>query len=126
MKLLANENIPLGTVQRLRALGYDVLAITELAAGSTDLVVLSLAHEQQRILITFDRDYGELVYVRRLPCPACIIYLRFIPANAQEPAERIAALLEKGGELLQEGFVVLDREGYRRRPLPHSSKSGLC
>ena len=121
MKLLANENIPLNTVRHLRTLGHDVLAITELAAGSTDLAVLNLAHEQQRILITFDRDYGELVYVKHLPCPACIIYLRFIPANAHEPAERISTLLEKSGELLHGGFIVLERDGYRRRPLPQPS-----
>lgn len=118
MKLLANENIPRGAVQRLRALGYDVLAIAESASGSTDSAVLGLAHEQQRILITFDRDYGELIYVRHLPCPDCIIYLRFIPINPQEPGERIATLLATGGQLLRGGFIVLDREGYRRRPLP--------
>ena len=54
MKFLANENIPLATVRRLRDFGHDVLAIAETAPGSTDQVVLSWAFQQQRILITFD------------------------------------------------------------------------
>ena len=122
MKFLANENIPLATVRRLRDFGHDVLAIAESVPGSTDQVVLSWAFQQQRILITFDRDYGELIYVKKLPCPSCVIYLRFIPTHDQEPAECIARLLDTASELLQGSFIVLDRDGYRLRPLPKSNQ----
>jgi len=56
MKLLANENIPIGTVRQLRELGHDVLAISQTCPGVTDDVVLGLAHREQRTLLTFDRD----------------------------------------------------------------------
>ena len=62
MKPLANENIPLGMVHRLREMGHDVLAIVQSCPGVTDAVVLDLARREQRTLLTFDRDYGELVY----------------------------------------------------------------
>lgn len=118
MKLLANENIPLATVRHLRTAGYDVAAVAEFAPGATDQYVLGRAREEGRILITFDRDYGELVFVRGLPSPLGLIYLRFSPNTALEPAERLSALFASAGDLLEGGFVVLDREGYRRRPLP--------
>lgn len=121
MKLLANENIPSDAVRRLRAMGHDVLSITETCRGITDAEVLALAHDQQRILLTFDRDYGELIYVKRLPSPAGLIYLRFIPATPSEPADAMAALLNDSNSPALGGFLVLDREGYRRRPLPEAA-----
>lgn len=122
MKLLANENIPLGMVHRLRILGHDVLSITETSRGITDTEVLAIAHSQQRVLLTFDRDYGELVYVKRLPIPAGLIYLRFVPASPDESANLVATLLNDPNKLIAGGFVVLDREGYRRRPLPEPAE----
>lgn len=118
MKLLANENIPLETVYRLRAMGHDVLSTTETSCGIDDAAVLAIAHDQQRILLTFDRDYGELIYVKRLPNPAGLIYLRIAPSNPAEPANLVAALLNDPNGLVAGSFLVLDREGFRRRPLP--------
>jgi predicted nuclease of predicted toxin-antitoxin system len=118
MRLLANENIPLGTVRRLRQADHNVLSITETSPGISDTKVLSIAHAEQRILLTFDRDYGELIYVKRLPCPAGLIYLRFTPASPEDAADRLAPFLAKVHESLYGQFVVLDREGYRQRPLP--------
>ena len=117
MRLLANENIPLTAIRKLRELGYDVLAIREQNAGSPDRDVLELAHNERRILITFDSDYGELIYVRRLPCPAAVVYLRFTPSSPEETAERLAQLFS-ASDALEGCFIVLDREGYRRRALP--------
>ena len=56
MRLLANENIPLATIRKLRELGHDVFAIHEQNAGISDQNVLELAHNEQRMLITFDSD----------------------------------------------------------------------
>ncbi|NWG88067.1 MAG: DUF5615 family PIN-like protein [Hydrogenophilaceae bacterium] len=120
MRLLANENIPLATIRRLREQGHDVASIVEIAAGSTDEQVLRRAQDESRLLLTFDRDYGELIYVRGLPCPPGLIYLRFTPSTPEEPAERLARLFGEMADGLIGGFVVLDRDGYRRRPLPEA------
>lgn len=66
MKLLANENIPLGMVRRLREMGHDVLAISEASPGVTDAVVLERARRELRTLLTFDRDSYRK---RPLPTP---------------------------------------------------------
>lgn len=118
MKILANENIPLTSVRELRAVGHDVMSISERTPGIDDLSVIRLARNENRILVTFDKDYGELVYGRGLPSPPAIVYLRFIPATPLEPAEVLKALFAKGDLAVNGYFIVLNRENMRRRPLP--------
>ncbi len=114
-RILANENFPLGSVRLLRHAGHDVLSITETSPGVKDVSVLELAFSQQRILITFDRDYGELIYLRNLPCPSAIILLRFDPVNPDEPGTIVSELLTQD---IIGYFIVLGRDYVRKRPLP--------
>lgn len=117
MKLLANENIPLASITALRVAGHDVLSLSLDSPGINDEAVLALAREQDRILITFDRDYGELVYRRRLPVPLGVIYMRFVPQTAIEPAETLQSIFEQGIQIAGY-FLVVERDSFRRRPLP--------
>lgn len=118
MKLLANENIPRGMVRRLREMGHDVLAIGEDSPGVTDAVVMDRARSELRTLLTFDRDYGELVYLKRLPCPLGILYMRFIPSSPEDALNLVTPFLAEDGKEVVGYFVVLDRDSYRKRPLP--------
>lgn len=121
MKLLANENIPLGMVRRLREMGHDVLAISEASPGVTDAVVLDRARRELRTLLTFDRDYGELIYFKRLPCPVGVLYLRFVPNSPEDATHLVAPFLAEDGANVVGYFVVVDRDSYRKRPLPTST-----
>ncbi|MCY3986906.1 MAG: DUF5615 family PIN-like protein, partial [Candidatus Dadabacteria bacterium] len=56
-KLLVNENIPLRSVRALRNDGYDVISISERSPGISDENVLQIACADNRIIVTFDRDY---------------------------------------------------------------------
>ena len=60
----------------LRAAGYDVLSIAETRSGDDDTKVLALAREEGRWLVTFDRDYGELLFARNLAPPPAVVLLR--------------------------------------------------
>lgn len=117
-QILANENFPLVSVSVLRHAGHDVLSITETSPGASDASVLESAFSEQRILITFDRDYGELVYLRRLPCPSAIILLRFDPATPEEAGAMVSELLTADAQEIIGYFVVLGRDYIRKRPLP--------
>lgn len=66
MRLLADENLPLPSIRLLREAGYDIEAIAEFAAGAADWRVLAHAKADGQILVTFDRDFGELIYRRRV------------------------------------------------------------
>ena len=64
MRLCANENIPKDCVFRLRQSGYDVLWIRETSPGCPDVSVIDRALAEDRVLITFDKDFGDLVFRR--------------------------------------------------------------
>lgn len=63
--LLANENWPQPSLRALQAAGFDVQAVAELMPRASDLKVLQHAAQTGRWVLTFDRDYGELVFARR-------------------------------------------------------------
>jgi len=67
MRWLANENFPSASVAHLQAAGEDVAEVVEDARAIADTEVLEWARREQRIILTFDRDYGELIYWRNCP-----------------------------------------------------------
>lgn len=62
MKFLANENISLASVTYLKSAGFDVMAIGVDYFGISDREVMQLAINESRIIITYDCDYGELIF----------------------------------------------------------------
>ena len=113
---LLNENIPLPAARKLRASGWDVLAIAESAASAADTDVMALARGEGRWLATFDRDYGELVFRRRLPPPPLVLLLRVPSYQPVEPADWLQTLYS-AGELVAGSFHIFDGLAVRRRPL---------
>ena len=116
MKLLANENVPLASVRALRELGQDVASVTEDSPGVPDEEVVRRAQEESRVIVTFDRDYGQLVFHRGVSPLAGVLYLRFSPREPTEAAEYVARLLADGIEL-QGRFTTADRFRIRQRTL---------
>ena len=66
MKLLADENLDLSVVERLREAGHQVFAVAEMEPGISDDVVLDRANRETAILITEDKDFGELAFRQSL------------------------------------------------------------
>ena len=64
MNFLADESCAGPVILALRETGHDVVAIAEVVKGATDEQVLERAVNEKRVLITEDRDFGELVYAR--------------------------------------------------------------
>ena len=120
MKLLANENFPLPSVQILRKAGYDVLSITEESSGIEDSEVLAWATSEQRVILTFDRDYGELIYRLGLSSPSGVIYFRYQPLTPLEPAEQLLSLLQVEKLQFEGKFTVVERSQIRQRLLPEN------
>lgn len=115
MQFLANENFPLKSVLYLRKNNIDVAAISEDSPGASDQAILARASREKRIILTFDRDYGELIYRLRRSPPAGVIYLRFIPKTPEEPARYLLQLLEKSEIALDGKFTVADYSQVRQR-----------
>lgn len=115
--LLANENIPRAAVLSLRAQGMEVHAVQELMPGANDLTVLAYARAHRHWLVTFDRDYGELVFARGAAPPPAIIYLRQEPVPPTRAADIVMSIALRADEF--EGyFVIASERAIRRRRLP--------
>jgi predicted nuclease of predicted toxin-antitoxin system len=117
MLFIADENFPLPSVNKLRSAGHDVVAIITDSPGAADEEILTRAVRETRIILTFDRDFGELVFRLRLPPPQGIVYFRFDPATPMEPAEYLLRLLAELEVVLEHRFTVVDRRQLRQRPL---------
>jgi predicted nuclease of predicted toxin-antitoxin system len=115
--LLANENVPALMVAELRRLGVRVESVSETMPAASDRQVIAHAVTQGLWILTFDRDYGELVFARAVAAPRAIIYLRQQPRRPDELAHDVLALLNRPDFGLGHLVVMTDRH-MRRRPLP--------
>lgn len=115
--LLANENFPQPSIILLREAGYDVLAIAESHKSVSDREVLSIAVTQVRWVMTFDRDYGDLIFSRNFPTPPALIYLRLHSYRPEEPGRLLIDLLRESADFAGQ-FVVVQDDALRKRPLP--------
>lgn len=84
--------------------------------------MLALAASQSRILASFDRDFGELIFKHRKPLPRSILYLRFQPASAEEVSDMLHWLLNGGAGSIDGKMVIVTRQGIRGRLFPQRSE----
>ena len=120
MYLLADENFPAVAVEALRARGHDVVWIREDAPGVSDQEVLRLSIGESRILITFDKDFGELTFRIGSPTPYGIVLFRIAPSSPKHVAETAVAVLESRSDWIGH-FAVVEATKIRMVPLPGSS-----
>jgi len=73
VRYLADESVERQIVDALRSAGNEVDYVAELAPGTADLDVLARANRQSMVLITEDKDFGELVFRRRQPSPGVVL-----------------------------------------------------
>jgi predicted nuclease of predicted toxin-antitoxin system len=84
----------------------------------SDQQVLERARREDRIVLTFDRDFGELVFREPSVIPPGLVFYRFVPLTPEQPARLLMDLLDSGEIELSGQFTVLDRVRVRQRPLP--------
>lgn len=116
MRWLADECVAAGLVALLRADGHDVLYVAEAAAGLSDADVIMLASREMRLLLTEDKDFGDLVFRRERAVPG-VVLMRIAPENPALKAMRLAAAIERYGEGLLGRYVVIEEGRFRSRRL---------
>jgi predicted nuclease of predicted toxin-antitoxin system len=75
LRFLANENFPGAAVAALEAAGHDIVGVRMAAPGMSDPEVLAWAAREHRILLTFDKDFGELAQRSALPLTCGVVLL---------------------------------------------------
>lgn len=118
MKFLLDQDVYAVTADFLINARYDVVLVAQLGLSrAKDAEILSTAQAQGRILITRDRDYGNLVFVQALG--SGVIYLRILPSTAKAVHEELMRVIQKySAAALASAFVVVDANGHRFRKLP--------
>ncbi len=119
MRLLANENFPAAAVDALRAAGHDVAWVRTDAPGSGDRAVLARAVAEGRVLLTFDKDFGELAFRAGLPAASGVVLFRIPMAAPAEVARRAVAVLGSRTDWAGH-FSVVEEKRVRMTPLPPS------
>ncbi len=115
MKFLADQDVYGVTVRFLVGLGHDVVPVAQLGlAQAHDGELLRVAHDQGRIFVTRDRDFGALVFVQGKG-PG-VIYLRVLPSTQNAVHAELARVLSLYGEReLASSFVVVEPGRHRIR-----------
>ena len=114
---LADENVPGSAVSAARLAGYDLDWIQEIMPGADDESVLAHSLAESRVLVTFDKDFGELAFRRGKKSTSGVILLR-PRIRAPEYIDRLIVNV-LGQPIVWEGFFSTVREGrIRCVPLP--------
>ena len=122
MELLADENQHPLVVERLRAAGHVVEWLVQSAPGTSDVEILARPEIGSLILLTYDRDFGDLIFNRGLPPPRAILYTRLSRAAPGRIADRLLALLEAG--IATGHMITITKDGTRAKPFPLGANHG--
>lgn len=123
MKFLLDQDVYATTIRFLNASGHDVVLVAQLGlAAADDEVLLKTAHSQQRILISRDRDFGNLVFAKGLS--AGVLYLRILPSTQKAVHDELDKVLKTySQDELLEAFIVIEPAGHRIRRFPTRSST---
>jgi predicted nuclease of predicted toxin-antitoxin system len=116
VRWLADECVAAPLVAFLRVGGHDVLYAAESAVGFSDADVIALALHEKRLLLTEDKDFGDLVFRRERAIPG-VVLMRIGPENLVLKTVRLAAAIERYGEELFGHYVVIEEGRFRSRRL---------
>jgi predicted nuclease of predicted toxin-antitoxin system len=114
MNFLANENFPRPSFLLLREHHHHVISISEIYAGIADEEVIKIAVEQNLIILTFDKDYGEIIFRYKYPKPPSVVYFKF---KGSDPLYAGNTLLKNIEQLLalENHFTIIDDKNIRHR-----------
>jgi predicted nuclease of predicted toxin-antitoxin system len=116
MRFLANENFPGDAVAQLKAAGHDVVWVRAAAPGSKDKDVLTWAARETRIVLTFDKDFGELAWHTGLPASSGVVLFRLPMPAAADVGTKLAAHIAERADWAGH-FTVIEPGRIRMRPL---------
>lgn len=116
MRFLADENFPRVAVEALRAAGHDVAWVRAEGPGATDEAVLEWARRHDRVLLTFDKDFGELVLRRGHAGSQGVVLFRLPSGRPLEVSARVVDVVASRSDWAGH-FSVVERDRVRMRAL---------
>ncbi len=124
MKFIVDESTGMSVVNYLRGQGHDVLAVAEDMPQADDMDILARAVPEERILITNDKDFGELIF-RTGRTHAGVLLLRLRDESSVNRVHTVKAVLEQHANRLAGRFIVATESGVRIRSTERSGQTPL-
>jgi len=115
MKFLANKNFPLPSITFLRQAGYTISSVSELYPGISDHEVIEKAKTDNSIILTFDKDYREIIYKRGLRNPPTVIFFRFKGENPTIAGQLLMDIIVNKNLEVEKKFTVIEMDNIRQR-----------
>jgi predicted nuclease of predicted toxin-antitoxin system len=123
MRLILNENIPRIVVEALRAGGHDVLSVKEMMRGASDAAIVQRANDERRLVVTQDKDFGELAFRQGMRAVSGVILFRLTGSSPDADLRRMVSVIE--GRTAWEGiFAVATDSRLRLRFHPPKPPNG--
>jgi len=117
MHLLADESLEGRIVAGLRERGHNVTYVAGARARLPDPEVLRMANEQHRVLVTNDKDFAELAFLRRLADTGIVLF-RMHAEDSEQKLDRLLQVIGDPETKLDGFFTVIHADSQRRRALP--------
>ena len=117
MQFLADENFPLDSIQLLKEKGFVVRTVFDIYRGKSDPFLLKEAVAAGEIVLTFDKDFGELIFKSLIKgCRGVVLFRMeiFLPAL---PAQLLISIIHEGNISIENNFTVIDSDKIRQRPI---------
>jgi NAD(P)-dependent dehydrogenase (short-subunit alcohol dehydrogenase family) len=122
VKLFVDECFAKSIVVGLAARGHDVVWAKDVCRGAEDLVVLARATEAERVLITEDRDFSQLVFLDRISAYGVVnFYANRFDLSLDDTVAKLCDQVDHLGETLVGYITVIEPGRVRRRPLRSAS-----
>ena len=107
MNFVADEGVDRQIVERMRADGHSVLYVAEMAPGIADDVVLSRANQESALLLTADKDFGEMVY-RQYRLASGVVLIRLTGLSSAQKTQIVASAIADHIEEMSKAFTVIE------------------
>ncbi|MCB0772038.1 MAG: DUF5615 family PIN-like protein [Flavobacteriales bacterium] len=115
IRFLADENLPAPATRALREQGFEVVSVQERSPGLPDEEVICLGRELDAVILTFDRDYGDLIFRDRMDDPPAVVFFRSKGEGVADAARMLIELMAEKGFDPRGKFTVITKAGVRER-----------
>jgi predicted nuclease of predicted toxin-antitoxin system len=116
MRLLADECVDGRLIAGLRGAGHDVVTVRQASRGAGDRSVIEMARQEGRVLVTEDKDFGDLVFRHGLGVPGLIL-LRYVQSDVRAVLARLLAVVDRHRDEVHGLHVVVTAKRTRTRRL---------
>ena len=115
MKIIADEGMEARIVKSLRSEGYDIIYIAEDMFSLPDIEILQLGLNTKRVVLTKDKDFGELVFREKLPHSGVVLIRLAESMPTFQKAEIVTTAFQQFGDKFENSFSVIDEKFVRIR-----------